>query len=269
MTTADHIGVFDSGVGGLTVLRELVRALPGKRFVYLGDTARVPYGTKSAETVVKYALGAARVLADRAQLGALVVACNTASAVALDALRSALAVPVFGVIEPGAAAGVAATRVGRVAVLATPATIASRAYEHAIHALDRRVRVFGIACPLFVPLAEAGWVDDDVARLVAERYLHPIVNGTARDVDTVILGCTHYPLLDRVIRRTVGRGRRVVDSASATAADVALALGAVTASRARARAHIEVLVTDRAMGVAETARRFFGDSVGRIARVDL
>jgi glutamate racemase len=241
--------------------------MPGERFVYLGDTARVPYGTKSAATVVKYALGAARALKKHARLKALVVACNTASAVALDALRTELDVPVFGVIEPGAAAGVRATRARRVAVLATPATIASRAYERAIHAVDRRVKVFGIACPLFVPLAEAGWVDDDVARLVAGRYLEPIVSGPAREVDTVILGCTHYPLLANVISCTVGRARKVVDSASATAEVVARAVASGAAPRGRAQ--IEVLVTDMAVGVAETAKRFFGFPVRRIARVDL
>ncbi|WP_020674941.1 glutamate racemase [Geopsychrobacter electrodiphilus] len=210
------IGVFDSGVGGLTVCRELVRRLPQESFLYLGDTARVPYGTKSPAMVTQYAFEAAEFLC-RQGIKLLVVACNTASAVALPRLREVLKVPVVGVIEPGARAAVAGGG-RRVGVLGTEGTINSRSYEQALHKLAPQIAVFSVACPLFVPLAEEGWGDHLVTRQVAEEYLAPLL---AKNIDTLVLGCTHYPLLEAAIRAAVGPDVLLVDSAASTALEVA------------------------------------------------
>ena len=190
------LGVFDSGLGGLTVVRALRDALPGEHIVYLGDTARVPYGTKGAETVVKYALSCARHLVAR-NVKALVVACNTSrSAVAPERLRVELDIPILGVVEPGARAAVAATQAGRIGVLATAGTIASGAYPRAVAQVSTRAEVIGQAAPLLVPLAEEGWTEGEVPQLVVRRYLQPLAEA---GVDVVVLGCTHYPLLRTVI----------------------------------------------------------------------
>src|SRR2546421_2730533 len=217
-----RIGVFDGGVGGLTVLRTLIEKLPHEHTVYLGDTARVPYGTRSAETVTRYALLCARHLAGQG-IKMLVVACNTVSADSLPALADALPIPVVGVIEPGAQAAAARTRGGAIAVLGTPATVASGAYQAALRRLAPLSSVLARACPLFVPLAEEGWTDGEVPRLVAERYLADLRRARA---DTVLLGCTHYPLLANVIAEVMGPGPALVDSAQATAEAVAQLLRA-------------------------------------------
>src|SRR5438270_6341403 len=193
------IGVFDSGVGGLTVLRTLLERLPNEHTVYLGDTARVPYGTRSGEVVTRYALLSARHLATHG-IKLLVVACNTVSAHSLPALAEALPIPVVGVIEPGAQAAAARTRGGAIAVLGTPATVASGAYQAALRRLAPLSQVVARACPLFVPLAEEGWTDGEVPRLVAERYLVDLRRSGA---DTVLLGCTHYSLLASVISQVM------------------------------------------------------------------
>jgi glutamate racemase len=215
------IGVFDSGVGGLTVLKALMARLPDEPTVYLGDTARVPYGTKSGEVVTRYALANAAALMEY-ELKLLVVACNTASAVALPALRERLPIPVIGVIEPGVQAALAATVSGKVAVIGTPGTIGSGAYQRALAAARPGLEVRAQACPLFVPLAEEGWTEGDVPRLAAERYLGQGL--LAGGVDTLVLGCTHYPLLREVIAHVAGPGVALVDSARATAEAVAAAL---------------------------------------------
>ncbi|MFL5291385.1 MAG: glutamate racemase, partial [Myxococcales bacterium] len=207
------IGVFDSGVGGLTVLRALLARLPNESTIYLGDTARVPYGTRSREVVTRYALLCARHLAAQG-IKLLVVACNTVSADSLPALAEALPIPVVGVIEAGARAAAARTRGGGIAVLGTPATVASGAYQAALARVAPLAHVTARACPLFVPLAEEGWVEGDVPRLVAQRYIGDLRRSGA---DTVLLGCTHYPLLAPIIRDIVGPDVAVKDSASATA----------------------------------------------------
>jgi glutamate racemase len=189
------LGVFDSGLGGLTVVRALREMLPNERIVYLGDTARVPYGTKGAATVIKYALACARHLVAR-DVKALVVACNTVSAVAPETLRVELDLPVLGVVEPGARAAVAASRTGRIGVLATAGTIASGAYLRAVAQVSTRAEVVGQAAPLLVPLAEEGWNEGEVPRLVIRRYIEPLALAA---VDVVVLGCTHYPLLRDLI----------------------------------------------------------------------
>lgn len=204
--------MFDSGVGGLTVFREIARALPREPLVYLGDSARVPYGTKSPSTIVRYSLQAAHHLMERG-IKMLVVACNTATAAALPQLQQALPIPVVGVIEPGARAAIQRTR-GVVGVIATEGTVRSKAYTHAIHAIDARVQVIESAAPLFVPLAEEGWANTHVAREVAGIYLEPLIDA---GIDTLVLGCTHYPILRGTIEQVVGENVQIVDSAETTA----------------------------------------------------
>ncbi|HXA09303.1 MAG TPA: glutamate racemase [Chthoniobacterales bacterium] len=203
------IGVFDSGIGGLTVVRALRELLSNETIFYLGDTARVPYGGKSAATVERYSLEIASLLLEE-NCKAIVVACNTASALALPKLEATTPVPVIGVIQPGAKAAVAATRNRHIGVIGTRATIKSGAYERAILALDPAVRVSARACPLFVPLIEEGWLEDEITDRVVRQYLDPLV----RDgIDTLVLGCTHYPLLREAIGRYLGDAVRLVDSA--------------------------------------------------------
>jgi glutamate racemase len=262
------LGVFDSGLGGLTVVRALREALPGERIVYLGDTARVPYGTKGAATVVKYALACARHLMAR-DVKALVVACNTVSAVAPDRLRVDLDVPVLGVIEPGARAAVEATRSGRIGVLATAGTIASGAYPRAVAQLSTRAEVVGQPAPMLVPLAEEGWTEGEVPRLVVRRYVEPLA---AASVDVVVLGCTHYPLLRGIIeaevQAVIGPQVAVVDSARATAADVRTFLETRGLARS-GTGDVHLLVTDVPRAFREMATRFLGDAVTEVEQVDL
>ncbi len=214
------IGVFDSGVGGLTVLKELRRQIPDEAIIYLGDTARVPYGTKSPTTVLRYAHEAARFLLNQ-QVKLLVVACNTASAVALQGLAAGYQVPVVGVIEPGAQRAIEVTVNGRVGVVGTEGTIRSGAYERALRQKCADIEVYATACPLFVPLAEEGWAGHEVARLAAHEYLAPLL---AEDIDTLVLGCTHYPLLKPLLQEVVGPRVQLVDSAQETAKAVAAQL---------------------------------------------
>jgi len=261
------IGVFDSGVGGLTVLRALHEQLPGESTVYLGDTARLPYGTKSPEVVTRYALGAGRFLAERG-IKALVVACNTASAFSLPALEKALDVPVLGVVEPGARAAVAAPRNrGRIGVIGTPGTIKSGAYQSALARLAPELQVEARACPLFVPLAEEGWTEGEVARLVAREYLTHLAE---TGVDSLVLGCTHYPLLKSVIAEVMGDGTRLVDSAEATAG----AVHDLFASRdllgsSRAAPEHAYFVTDLPDRFAAVGSRFLGRPIEGAELVDI
>lgn len=265
------LGVFDSGLGGLTVVRALRAALPHEDIVYLGDTARVPYGTKGAATVTRYALACANHLVGRG-VKAIVVACNTVSAVAPERLRAELDLPVLGVIEPGARAAASATRAFKVGVLATAGTIASGAYPRAIAACSTRVETFGQAAPLLVPLAEEGWTEGEVPRLAARRYLEPLARA---GVDVVVLGCTHYPLLYGVIeaeaRSLLGPNVTIVDSARAVAREVATFLEDRALLRApeRGPGSIRLLVTDVPKSFDETARRFLGAEVDGAEQIDL
>lgn len=253
------LGVFDSGLGGLTVVREIAAALPNERIIYLGDTARVPYGARSAATVVRYAQGCARALV-REGIKALVVACNTVSAVALDELRAELDLPVLGVIEPGARAAVSASKRLRIGVLGTVGTVSSGAYPRAVLSVSTRAEICAHAAPLLVPLAEEGWLEGEVPRLAVRRYLEPLA---AAEVDVVVLGCTHYPLLQETIeheaRAMIGAHVRVVDSAHATAHELAALLAdrALRATRTT-RGDIELLVTDRPRSFADMTARFLG-----------
>ena len=252
------IGVFDSGVGGLTVLRALRRALPEQDFVYLGDTARLPYGTKSAASVVRYAEQAAAALVVRG-LRCLVVACNTASAVALEPLRRRFApLPVVGVIEPGARAACAATRSGRIAVIATEGTVRAAAYDHAILGLRPGSTVVSAPCPLFVALAEEGWTAGEVVELIAHRYLDPLLAVPARP-DVLLLGCTHFPVLAATIGRVAGSDITLVDSAATTAAVVSDLLGASRAGDGPGR--VDLLATDGAARFARVGSAFLGEPI--------
>ena len=226
MHDARPIGVFDSGVGGLTVLDALRKRLPAERFMYLGDTARLPYGSKSPETVRRYARQAAGRLVERG-VKLLVIACNTASAVAVDDLAQAFApLPVFGVIEPGAEAACAASKTGHVLVIGTEGTVRGGAYQRALLGRRSDLKVDAVACPMFVALAEEGWTDGPIAEAVARRYLEIELAGPERTrVDTVVLGCTHFPVLRGVIERVCGPGVNLVDSARTTAQAVADLLG--------------------------------------------
>jgi len=257
------IGVFDSGVGGLTVLRSIRAALPHESTIYLGDTARVPYGTKSRDSVLRYSLQASHQLVERG-IKLLVVACNTASALSLPELRAELApLPVLGVVEPGAEAAVAASAAQRHLVLATEATVGQRAYTRAIRALAPGADVEELACSLFVALAEEGWTDGAVASAAARAYLGPVVaRPSAEWPDSVILGCTHFPLLADAIRAELGPGPRIVDSATATARSVAalLARDALAAARGATRGNLRLLLTDGAARFARLGSRFLGET---------
>lgn len=257
------IGVFDSGVGGLTVLKAVHERLPEVGTAYLGDTARVPYGTRSKETVTRYALNAARLLVERESLAALVVACNTASALALDALRAKLTVPVIGVVEPTAQAAVAASRTGRIGIIGTPGTVNSGAYERAVRQLRPDAETFARACPLFVPLAEEGWTaaEDPVALAVAERYLTPFRD---EQIDTLILGCTHYPLLRGIIERVLP-GVALADAAEAVASTLGRELAAPSGAAPLRRYY----VTDVPKGFRSVAERFLGRGIEELLEVDL
>ena len=260
------IGIFDSGVGGLTVARQLRRALPHEDLLYLGDTARVPYGTKSPATVVRFACEDTGFLVGR-DVKAVVVACNTASAWALEVLQERFALPVFGVILPGAAAALRRTRSGRIGVIGTPATIRSAAYTRAILGTRRDAQVFAQACPLLVPLVEEGWMNHRVSHLVLEEYLRPLLR---QRIDTLVLGCTHYPLLKRAIRAVVGPDIVLIDSAESCARHVAEQLqqrGLVADQRHSGKIH--TCLTDETMRFTHVARRFLGEAVGPAERVEL
>jgi glutamate racemase len=256
------IGVFDSGVGGLTVLRALRAAMPGENFIYLGDTARLPYGTKSAETVVRYSLQCASALIERG-VRCLVVACNTVSASALDSLRRHhIDLPIIGVIEPGALAAVAASLSQHIAVIATEGTIGGGAYAKAIHRLNPSARITSKACSLFVSMAEEGWTEGPIAEAVARRYLDPIFKSEDAP-DTLVLGCTHFPALAGAMAAGLPRGVTIVDSAATTAAAVLRQLhGAARPPRPSCKpGAITWLVTDSAVRFARVSGTFLGETV--------
>jgi glutamate racemase len=269
------IGIFDSGVGGLTVYRALHERLPNERFVYLGDTARVPYGTKSLATVERYAVENSRFLAAHG-IKLLVVACNTASALALPAIRSAIKVPVMGVIEPGSRAAVEVAQGANIGVIATEATVQSHAYAKAIASMGATGQVIERACPLFVSLAEEGWSDSDVTRIVARDYLSEFHNTT---LGALVLGCTHYPILRDVISETVGREVTLIDSGEATARDVESLLESSDLTHEDALGLYQerqlcddldhFYVTDAAERFAKVAERFLGSAPSILEAVEI
>ena len=266
--TADSrpIGVFDSGIGGLTVVRELAHRLPNESIVYFGDTARVPYGSKSAETVRRYAQEASAFLVSR-DVKMIVIACNTATAHAGDLLVRTLDIPVLGVIEPGARAAVAATSTGRVGVIGTAGTIGSGAYDLAVRRKLATARVYAQPCPLFVPLVEEGLGAHDAARVIAAEYLRPL---REMDVDVLILGCTHYPLLRPLVGEIMGPDVALVDSAAETAREVEDTLDRLGLRRREAAPPEHAFIaSDSPLRFRDVGRTFVGDMLRHVERVDV
>ncbi len=263
MVSERAIGIFDSGVGGLTVLKEISSLLPAEDLVYLGDTARVPYGTKSPETVCQYAREAGGFLSGLG-IKMLVVACNTASAVALQALQEDFDFPVIGVIEPGAASVVSLARCNKVGVIGTEGTIKSDAYAEAIRAHNSAIEVVSSACPLFVPLAEEGWADHEIAHLAAREYLQPIRDG----IDALVLGCTHYPLLKNTLRKVLGDEVVLVDSAVETAKVVKRELGGLCCGSEKTGS-VRLYVTDVPTRFERVGSAFLGRKIGDVHQVSL
>lgn len=258
------IGIFDSGIGGLTVVQALLHLLPKEDLIYLGDTARTPYGTKSADVVRRYSIENTEFLIERG-VKALVIACNTSSAIAASALQKRYRVPVIGVIEPGARAAVTATRTGKIGVIGTEATIASREYTRALRRIRADVEIYTRACPLFVPLAEEGWVDNDIARATARLYLGSLRHS---GIDTLILGCTHYPLLRGVIGEVMGENVTLVDSGTATAAAVRRELLGRKLLRHRGSGSASFFVTDAPERFIKVGSRFLGAHVDSAVRIE-
>jgi glutamate racemase len=266
LTDNRPIGVFDSGIGGLTVVHELFRQLGSESVVYFGDTARVPYGTKSQSSVQRFAMQDARFLM-RHDVKMIVVACHTASAMALEMLQDQIPLPVLGVTEPGIDAAVRVTRSGRIGVIGTRGTIGSGAYLHYLHGRSSDLQVFSQACPLFVPLAEEGWLDHPVTQDVAEIYLDPLKRD---EIDTLILGCTHYPLLKTVLRDVMGDGVTLIDSAEETARVVGAQLGALgIAAPPDAVPGHAFFVSDIPAQFQEIGERFLGRPLGAVGQVDI
>jgi glutamate racemase len=263
------IGVFDSGFGGLTVLKALLELIPGSDYLYFGDTARLPYGSKSAETVAKYAIEAAHFL-ERKGAQMLVVACNTATALAFDQIEAATRIPVVGVVEPGAQAAAAASENESVVVIATEATVNSHAYQKALEAHGMDVRE--MACPLLVPLVEEGWGENPVTEQIARIYLDQAFTGGFQAADTLLLGCTHYPLLASVLRRIVPANVTIVDSAEATARVVSKLMAThpyFAAGHPTHPSRIKFFATDSTEKFKRLGEHFLGQPIEQVEHVDL
>lgn len=258
------IGIFDSGIGGLTVYQQIAALLPAENLIYLGDTARCPYGTKSHDVVTQYACENSDFLAER-HIKMLVVACNTASAVALMALQERYPIPVIGVIQPGASAAVRSSQNGKIGVIGTEATIASGAYTRALRALEPSLEIYTRACPLLVPLVEEGWVENGVARSTVATYLSSLKQS---GIDTLILGCTHYPLLKKTIAMYLGGDVRLIDSAEETAKVVGETLSATRRTQANGPGRGSFFVTDSPDQFIKVGARFLGDVVESAVRLE-
>lgn len=262
MRDRNRIGIFDSGIGGITVLKEILSLVPDSDVVYLGDCARLPYGTKSPRTIIRYSLQCAQFLASK-NIDMLVVACNTASSHALPALEEVLNIPVIGVVDSGSRAAIDAGGQS-IGVIGTPSTIRSGAYELAIHALAPEVRIHSRACPLFVPLVEEGWCDDAITEQVAHRYLDELLH---QGIDTLLLGCTHYPMLEKVLQRVAGESVRIVDSAVSAARVVAGIHGAPSpAGRDRS---VVYYLSDVSEQFIELGEVFLGRKMEYVYEIDL
>jgi glutamate racemase len=260
------VGVFDSGVGGLTVVSQLFRILPQEDIIYFGDTAHLPYGSKSKQAVTRYSLDIANFLKAQ-KVKIIVVACNTASSFALSSLREEIELPVIGVIEPGAQAAIDTTRNFKIGIIGTEGTINSRAFEEALKKIDRNVKVFSQACPLFVPLVEEGWLDKPETSQIAEKYLSPLKD---KGIDTLILGCTHYPLLKELLWRIMGQEISLIDTAEATAKAVERRLGEKNLLRKGSRKAVyKFFVSDDPEKFLQLGRRFLGKSMDKAERVNL
>jgi glutamate racemase len=267
VNSSQPIGVFDSGIGGLTVAREIMRQLPHESIIYFGDTARVPYGPKSPDTVIRYSREITSFL--KAQgVKAVVVACNTATAHALPTLRAENDLPIIGVIEPGSRAAARVTKAGNIGVIGTQGTINSRAYEKAIAAELPTANIIARACPLFVPLVEEGWLETDATNIIAREYLGSFVDA---NVDTLVLGCTHYPLLKRAIGEVVGRTVRLIDSAEETAAETAATLKEAGLARVNGDESptYRFIASDAPEQFLRVGQRFLGTAIDRVETVTL
>jgi len=264
MSAQRPIGVFDSGIGGLTVVKALLRRLPNENIVYFGDTARVPYGPKSPQVVREYAREDTEFLLSK-NVKMIVVACNTVSAVALDVVQKGAKVPVVGVIVPGAKAALAATKKKRIGVIGTVGTVSSNAYANAIRMLDKEATVFSRPCPLFVPLVEEGWIDHKATEMIANEYLFPF---TAEKIDTLVLGCTHYPLLKALISRSMKESALLIDSGEATALEVEELLAKERMKNPSGeKPNLQFFVSDIPAKFAEIGERFLGAKMGVVRKV--
>lgn len=260
------IGIFDSGVGGLTVCRKISKLLPFEKIIYLGDTARVPYGSKAPETVLRYARSCAAVLL-KYKIKMLVIACNTATAFALEALQKELDIPVLGVLRPGATAALSRTKNGIIGVIGTRGVINSRSYEKTLKAQRPDIDVYSQACPLFVPFAEEGWVSGDALFHVARHYLEDLKK---KKIDTLVLGCTHYPLLKNTIQAVLGEDVMLVDSAEETAKDVVESLDKnFLFNKEKEVTQPLFLVTDSPEAFRSTGEKFWGTSLMSVQWVDI
>jgi len=258
------IGVFDSGLGGLTVVKQILLHLPNESIIYFGDTARLPYGTKSISTVHKFSLQIARFLQDQG-VKIIVVACNTASSLALNVIKENTAVPVLGVIEPGVSAALRVSKSKSIGVIGTTATILSGAYEKILKKLDPAVNVNSVACPLFVPLVEEGWEQSDVAEMIARKYLDQIIN---TEIDTLILGCTHYPILKDVLHKVISDRVKIIDSSVEIAREVHSLLEMQNLLRGQVeKPHHQFYVSDRPQRFEEIAERFLGESLPNVKQI--
>jgi len=264
MNKDSAIGVFDSGIGGLTVLQKIIELLPKENTIYLGDTARAPYGTKSVETVLRYSFENSEFLVEKG-VKLLVVACNTSTAIALDRLRSSLEVPVIGVIEPGATKALDVTKNKKIGVIGTEATIQSGAYTKALRAKDLKVEVYSRACPLFVPLVEEGWTDNAVVEMTVKVYLGSLKQS---GIDTLILGCTHYPLLKKAVRKFLGDTVCLVDSAEEIAKEVGSVLKKDSLVRKNGGGAHSFFVTDAPDRFVKVGQRFLGEKVESAVRIE-
>ena len=258
------IGVFDSGIGGLTVLKEIIKGLPDEGTIYLGDTARVPYGMRSPETVMRYSFENTKFLFSK-DIKLLVIACNTASSISLNAIKNSVSIPVIGVIEPGAKAAVKVTGNKRIGVIGTEATVKSNSYTKAIKAIDNSIEVFGLPCPLFVPLVEEGWTEGNIVGLIAKKYLEGIKD---KDVDTIVLGCTHYPLLKKVIAGVMGKDVKLIDSAVETSRAVKAILDDMGLKREQKGVPFrEFYVTDSPERFLKVGENFLGQKIEKIEKI--
>lgn len=258
------IGIFDSGVGGLTVVEEIIKKLPNEKIVYLGDTARVPYGTKSPETIKRFSIENTKFLM-KFKVKLIVVACNTASSVSLSLLRKRFNVPIIGVIIPGARKAVKITKNKKIGVIGTSSTIKSKAYKKEIKRILKNAKVISKACPLFVPLAEEGWLNGKITSSIAKEYLAPLMKNK---IDTLVLGCTHYPLLKQVISKTVSRKVKIVDSASSVAEEVSSILkkSNMLSCSLKKEAH-NFFATDAVEQFVRIGAKFLGRKINKARRV--
>lgn len=263
---SNPIGIFDSGIGGLTVVKKIFENLPNENIIYFGDTARVPYGSKSNQTVVEYSIQNTKFLLKK-NVKMVVVACNTASSVALDVLRNEFNVPIIGMIEPGSKTALNMTKNNHIGVIGTNATINNKAYSHRLKKLNNKIKVYESACPLFVPLAEEGWTNHKAAQLIANEYLKKFKE---HEIDTLILGCTHYPILNDIIQKSVGKKVKLIDSGTSAAIEVNNLLEALDLRNdSKRKGNHQFYVSDVPRKFQEVAERFLGKKISHIEKVDL